>query len=88
MDNDDEVPVLSGMGRGRGRGGVPVLPAGITDESAIKLMMTIASRILQCPLGPTANSGRKKSLVVKRAEYLLMYQSSICIRGLGCAEQY
>lgn len=29
MDADGEAPALSSMGRGRGRGGVPVLPAGI-----------------------------------------------------------
>ena len=56
MDNDDEVPVLSGMGRGRGRGGVPVLPAGITSDSAIKVMMIVASRTLGLSLGPTARS--------------------------------
>ena len=28
MNVGDDTPVISGMGRGRGRGGVPVLPAG------------------------------------------------------------
>ena len=56
MDNDDEVPVLSGMGRGRGRGGVPVLPAGITRDSAIKVMMIIVSRTLGLSVGTTAKS--------------------------------
>lgn len=37
MGDDDQVPISSGVGRGRGRGGVPVLPAGATSKMSTKL---------------------------------------------------
>jgi hypothetical protein len=43
MGDDDQVPISSGVGRGRGRGGVPVLPAGATSKMSTKLRDDIST---------------------------------------------